>query len=138
AIDHLAGNQFINEEQDIFLEDVYLGIVHNLRLSPYTFSHTAGALNDRFLMRYTNQTLSTNDLETNETLAFIHNNILKVNSSQEIKKIMVYSITGQEIVTYTVNGNSEKFESEFNYSKGVYLAIITLNDGRTVTKKLLN
>ncbi|MGB3605656.1 immunoglobulin domain-containing protein, partial [Psychroserpens sp.] len=42
AIDHLAGNQFINEEQDIFLEDVYLGIVHNLRLSPYTFSHTAG------------------------------------------------------------------------------------------------
>src|SRR5690606_27225691 len=48
AINSLDG-LFDNDSQDIFLEDIYLGIIYDLRSAPYSFNSGPGSFNDRFV-----------------------------------------------------------------------------------------
>ncbi|RYE18781.1 MAG: hypothetical protein EOP51_21230, partial [Sphingobacteriales bacterium] len=50
GIDHLDG---LFENNDVFLEDKLLGIISDLKISPYSFASAAGTFNDRFVLRYT-------------------------------------------------------------------------------------
>ncbi|MDB9960840.1 hypothetical protein OAD62_01965, partial [Oceanihabitans sp.] len=44
--------------QDIYLEDTYNNSIHDLKGTPYTFTSDSGVFNDRFILRYTNNSLS--------------------------------------------------------------------------------
>jgi hypothetical protein len=139
AIDNIEGSLFVEELQDIYIEDLYLNVIHDLRQSPYTFAGTSGVTNNRFLLRYNNeQALSLNDIAFSETFAFVQNGILKVNSSQKINNITIFDLTGKTIIQYPVNGIDSRFTSIFNFSKGAYLASIKLSNGAVVTKKMMN
>ncbi len=139
GIDHLQGSLF-TADQDIYLEDTFLGVIHDLRESPYSFTAEEGTIDNRFLLRYTgnDDTLSAIDLATTETFAFIKNNVLHVQSSQNIKDITVYDLTGKTIAEFNSNQSRDRFESDFNFSRSVYLAVITLENGTLVKKKLMN
>lgn len=41
-----------SSNQNIYLEDKVLGVIHDLRQNPYSFTGTSGILNDRFVLRY--------------------------------------------------------------------------------------
>jgi hypothetical protein len=139
AIDNIEGSLFVEELQDIYIEDLYLNVIHDLRQSPYTFAGTSGVTNNRFLLRYNNeQALSLNDIAFSETFAFVQNGILKVNSSQKINNITIFDLTGKTIIQYPVNGIDSRFTSIFNFSKGAYLASIKISNGAVVTKKMMN
>jgi hypothetical protein len=138
AIDHIEGSLFVAQEQAIYLEDTYLNMIHDLRQSPYTFSDSAGNISDRFVLRYTNNVLSVNDIQASKTYAFVNDNILKVRSSQNIKEITMYDLTGKTIARHRIDGSQTIFSASFNFAKGVYLANITLENGALVTKKLIN
>jgi hypothetical protein len=139
AIDNIEGSLFVEELQDIYIEDLYLNVIHDLRQSPYTFAGTSGVTYDRFLLRYNNeQALSLNDIAFSETFAFVQNGILKVNSSQKINNITIFDLTGKTIIQYPVNGIDSRFTSIFNFSKGAYLASIKISNGAVVTKKMMN
>ena len=140
AIDKLQGSIFVENQQGIYIEDIYQNTIHNLREAPYTFTGTVGTINDRFILRYTNNedTLSAIDLATTETFAFIKNNVLHVQSSQNIKDVTVYDLTGKTIAEFNSNQSRDRFESDFNFSRSVYLAVITLENGTLVKKKLMN
>ena len=52
---------FFNESHGIFLEDLELNIIHDLRNQPYSFNAESGNISDRFILRYTNNSLSTEE-----------------------------------------------------------------------------
>jgi len=99
-------------DQNIYLEDNELDIVHDLKQSPYTFSSEIGEYNNRFVLRYTNEVLSIENYTEGENIIVVSNDIIQVSSNNaNIKEIEVYSILGQLIFsdknidtkTYTVS-----------------------------------
>ncbi|MGJ8548492.1 T9SS sorting signal type C domain-containing protein [Winogradskyella wichelsiae] len=140
AIGNVKGSLFEGERgQDIYLEDTYNNVVHDLRTAPYTFTGEQGIFNDRFILRYTESvTLSVEEISNANTFAYINDAIFYVKSSKAIKSVEIYDISGKQITNYISNDNSDSFSTEFNFTKGVYVAAITLENGSIVTKKLIN
>jgi hypothetical protein len=137
AIDQVDG-LFENSNQDIFIEDTYSQVIYNIRQSPYTFTAIAGNYNDRFRLLYKNVLLGTNPNVDNTTFGFITNNSIKIQSTVALKQIEIFDIAGKLITTYNVNGSSNRYEDNFPYANGVYIAKITLDNGQTVKKKLIH
>ena len=130
---------FEDTAQGIYLEDTTLGIIHNLRSGPYSFAAVTGTFNSRFILRYTNATLGTeNPHNDNQTFAFISNNQLIVQSIDSIKEVTVYDITGKLVSTYKPNELKNQFKTDFYFANGAYIAKIKLDNGTVVAKKLMN
>lgn len=139
GIDQIEGSEFVDNEQDIYLEDVYLDMVHDLRKSPYSFTAEPGEIKDRFLLRYINNdvTLSVANQNVLDTFVFINNKTLNVKSSKQISTVEVFDLTGKRVVRHYAMREIE-LRKDFNYANGVYLVNVLFEDGSTLTKKVLN
>lgn len=129
---------FENTAQHIYLEDVTLGIIHDLRQEPYSFVGVSGNYENRFILRYTDGTLGINDVSAYDLSAFINHQKLFANASQNIQAIIIYDVSGKRIVTYIPKEKSRTFTDSFDFAKGVYFAKITLESGLIFTKKIRN
>ncbi|WP_179334036.1 T9SS sorting signal type C domain-containing protein [Winogradskyella costae] len=138
AIGNVKGSLFVDQEQDIYLEDTYTNVTHDLRASPYTFTGEAGEFNDRFILKYTTSLLSVSDVLASNTFAFVKDDLLNVRSNTGIKAVNVYDLNGREIIAYTSNNQHNVMIEDFQFSKGVYLVSITLEGNIIVTKKIIN
>ncbi|WP_223033705.1 T9SS type A sorting domain-containing protein [Hanstruepera marina] len=139
AINTLDG-LFEASEQDIYLEDTALGVIHNLRLTPYIFHSDAGEFNNRFMLRYTNTTLSV-DEETASNLVTItvqDEKHIQVDSQNElIDSILLYDLLGRELVKkQNINHLNYRLQSQ-GFSGGVYLIEVTLQSGKLKSQKLI-
>ena len=135
-IDHLDG---LFENQNVYLEDTVLNVIHNLKESPYVFAADAGTFNDRFILRYTDTLLAVQNPEiTDGLVALIIDGKLQVEASDSIDYISVFDITGKFISDYRPETGNKNFESNFNYSEGIYMIKIKLHNGDIVTQKLIN
>ena len=95
GIDNIDGTIFESDESDIILEDLYTGMMYNLKDEPYSFEAQSGAYDDRFVLKYNANLLSTKDVETPDTFAYIKDKRLHVQTSSLINDIQVYDITGK-------------------------------------------
>ena len=138
GIDNLKGNLFVDQGQSIYIEDTYSGVIHDLRVSPYSFTGEAGVFNDRLVLRYTASTLSISDITASNIFTYVHNDILHVKSLKGIKDIKVYDLNGRQVASYKLNGESNTIDESFLFSKGVYIVSITLEGDTLVTKKIMN
>jgi len=135
-IDHLDG---LFEGQDIFIEDKLLNLIHDLKQSPYVFTSAAGTFNDRFVLRYTNNALGVSQPQLSDAVvAMATNGKLTIQASEPIKHIFVYDIAGKLIRTYNPAMVRNYFEHDFNYSDGVYMLKIRMQNGVIATQKLMN
>ena len=137
AIGDIDGSVFMDTSVGIYLEDTVLNIEHDLRESPYSFSGVQGKINDRFNLRYIT-TLSIDDNVRSNTFAYVKDNMLNVRSESGIRDIKVFDINGRGVMHYTFNGEAHTISQGFQFSKGVYLANITLEGNITVSTKLIN
>ncbi|MFT3795306.1 PKD-like domain-containing protein [Flavobacterium sp.] len=127
------------EAQNIYLEDKLLNVIHDLKVAPYSFTSEAGTFNTRFVLRYTTTTLGvTNPDAAVGLIAIIANEKLMVQASENIKHIEIYDISGKLIKTYDPKSTAKKFESEFHYAEGIYIAKIRLENDAIETRKLIN
>lgn len=81
--------------QKIYLEDTFANIIHDLTLSPYEFTAQAGIINNRFLLRYTNQALNSESFNSSNELVVYATNQLNVKSSEKIQQVKVYDVLGR-------------------------------------------
>jgi len=133
----LDGVDGLFENQNIYLEDKDLNIIHDLKQSPYSFTSAAGSFDTRFVLRYSNSALSNNTFDANANVAaFITNHELNINSSKSITNVELYDISGKLIQTYTTN--ALEFKTRFSFANGVYLVKIKLDNGIEVTKKIIH
>lgn len=124
--------------QNIYLEDTSLGIIHNLRQSPYSFTVASGILNNRFVLRYTNDILGNDDFETNSNVLIFSSDVISVNAmSRTIQNVKIYNVLGQLLLdSDAVNSNT--FEtSKLQKNNTTLLVQVTLENGIKVTKKIV-
>lgn len=130
---------FESAHQDIYLEDTELNIIHDLRANPYQFTSDEGTFNDRFVVRFNSQTLSTidQDILANLRIKAINNTIIASSSLSAIKTFELFDITGR-----TIHKNLKVDNTIYNYqnnelSAGTYIVQVSLTNGAVVSKKLI-
>lgn len=126
--------------QAVFIEDKDAKVIHNLKEGAYDFTTVTGIFNDRFVLRYTNKTLGMGDFKTrvNSVLVSNRNKQIKIDSPNEtIDKVILYDLSGRKVFQKN-NINDDEF-SVFNLvSKQQVLVVkVTLQNGHTVTKKIM-
>lgn len=126
--------------QNIYLKDNLLNVVHNLTDSAYTFTSTPGTYNDRFVLRY----LPGEDLDNPtfedqmDGLTIRKNNAdIYINSSFEnIDTVLIYDITGR-LLFEKEKCNTQSFKtSNVTQSEQTLIIKVRLNNGGVVTKKV--
>lgn len=136
GIDHLDAN-FNN--QSIYIEDRLLNIMHNLTLAPYSFTSEAGTFDNRFVLRFTENTLSNTDMSSLEnSVSIFANDKLNVKSALEpIKEIIVYDLLGR-VLTNSVKVNANEFIiSNLNPTQTTLVVKVTLENNTVITKKVI-
>ncbi len=131
---------FLDVNQNIYLEDVYEGIIHDLRASPYVFTETEAIdYENRFVLRYTNETLSTIDLELS-ALSIIapKGNYIKINSDRSaIESVVVYDLLGRVLFNKNTINKTEFIINNHNLSSGAYIVKTTLVNGKSKAQKIV-
>ncbi len=132
---------FEDENQGIYIEDLELEIIHNLRTSPYVFSGVSGLQEGRFILRYTdeNKQLGIEEVITNNELSIFtaNNQVTAVSNTSNIKSFTMHDVNGRLLVNNRNLNVTEYSINTNNYSTGTYLVTIELNDGRSLTKKVV-
>ena len=131
--DGMLGNQ------PVYLEDKLTNTINDLRKSDYTFKTRIGVFNNRFILRYINKTLGTDDFESdNNVLVWIDNKNIKLHSAKEnIHKVFIYDISGRLIYNNSAISTSELTISNLKFKDEVLLAKIVLMNNHIITKKII-
>jgi hypothetical protein len=131
---------FENQNQGIYLQDNLSGVVHDLRLAPYTFTANAGTFTNRFVVRYTNGTLGIDTPVFNDNTVVVFKNTagLHINSgSIPMGAVEIYDIRGRQLATQKNIGASQISFTALPMTNQVLLVKITSEDGVVVTKKVV-
>lgn len=128
---------FQNATQGIYLEDLALDTVHDLRAAPYTFTGVTGVNENRFVLKFNNQTLSNTNFDSNEVSIFTNNNINIKSSTQSIKDVTVYDILGKVLVDRKNIGKQEVSLNELKPTTNVLIVKVTLENNNVVLKKVI-
>lgn len=137
SIDHVDG---IFNTQNIYLEDKKKNVVHNLRQSNYKFSTATGTFDDRFVLRYTDKTLGTGDVENllNYVLCTVKDKIVRVKSSKEaLKEVYIFDVSGKMLYSKNKIGETELQISNLQSANQVLLIRVVLDNGSSQTQKVI-
>jgi hypothetical protein len=105
-LDHFDG---LFDSQNIYIEDTFLNVIHDLKQSPYVFTSDIGTFNERLILRYTDTTLSTSEFDAaSNVIALIYQKNLLVEAAQYIQNVDVYDVSGKLINTYLPKNKSMK------------------------------
>ena len=143
AINTLDG-LFEDESQNIYLEDTYTNTIHNLRISPYSFNAVKGTFDDRFILRYTDESLSTNSNNIDSIRLYYLQDTQEIYinwvNSYDIKEVKLINILGQEVKQWDniepLNQHEIKIPTK-NISDGNYIIKVINKHGKTSNKKVI-
>ncbi len=123
--------------QSIYLKDNYTGIVTNLSENSYQFNATAGEVNDRFEIVYTNKTLGSSQVNQKEPIQIYKDENAYVIKVQEIiSSVKLFDAAGRVVSEQKPEAKSTKlFFTEDQ--KGVFL-IEVKTPSKRYTKKVNN
>lgn len=96
--------------QQIYLKDNLLNVVHNLKNSAYNISIEIGEFSSRFELIYQDSLLQTSQFDSaNQVVIFTVNDLIKIKSNNQlINEINVFDILGRKL-----NYNSSIDKNEF-------------------------
>ncbi|KAF2332043.1 Ig-like domain-containing protein [Flavobacterium nitrogenifigens] len=137
SIDHADG---FFTTQPVYLEDKVTGTITDLRKENYTFSSGTGTYSNRFVLRYTNKTLNTDDFENvkDGILVAVKSKVINVTSGVEnIKEVQIYTIGGQLLYSKNKIEAKELEVANLHSSNQVLLVKTILENDHAVTRKIL-
>ncbi|WP_430411439.1 lamin tail domain-containing protein [Kordia sp.] len=122
---------------NIYLKDLDLNIIHDLKISDYTFTTTDGVFQDRFQLQFVDEsTLSVDEVLNEDAIAvYVNNNNeleIKQRTRLEINSVTIYSMIGAKIIS--INDMNQKISLN-EQASGVYIVVIDTEKG-TLTKKI--
>lgn len=137
SIDHYDG---LFEAQDIYLEDLLLNVVHNLKEAEYPFSAVPGTFNNRFVLKFINTNLGNGDHEAgaNNVLVYQNKGEISIKSESEtLKAVTIYDLLGR-VVFENKNISQNQFSvSNVVLNEQVLIVKVTLENGVIVSKKIV-
>jgi hypothetical protein len=137
AIDNKEG-QLNAAGTNIYLQDLELGIIHDLKQAPYDFTTAIGTFNARFVLRYTTTTLN-NDVpvQAEDIVVVVNEQVIGIKSTAMISNVTVYDIVGRKV--YDSGTISDTTISIDGIASGTQAMIvrIQMQDGSMVTRKVV-
>lgn len=128
------------EQQNIYLEDKLLNNIYDLKAGPYTFTTNAGTFDNRFVLRYTNNTLGTTTPVFDENTVVIYKNdfneFVVTTGAFDMKEIKVFDIRGR-LLLHKKNINASQTTFNVGLANEVLLVQITNTDEEIITKKVV-
>lgn len=137
SIDHADG---FFTTQPVYLEDKITGTITNLRTSNYTFKASVGTYLNRFVLRYTNKTLGSDDFENAKdgVLVAVKSKVVNISSGAEnIQEVQIYNIGGQMLYNKTKVDTKELEIKNLYSGNQVLLVKVILENNSVVTKKII-
>ncbi|MBF7091006.1 T9SS sorting signal type C domain-containing protein [Flavobacterium sp. ALJ2] len=137
AIDHLDG-LLINQE--VYLEDKVTNTIHNLYNGGYTFATKEGVFEDRFVLRYTNKTLGTDEFDASKNLILVavENKEIKISAyNQTIDKVFIYDMLGKLIYKKEAIESPKLIIENLKSSNQVLVVKVILDNKYVETKKVI-
>ncbi|RYF37279.1 MAG: T9SS type A sorting domain-containing protein [Chitinophagaceae bacterium] len=136
SIDHVDG--LFDGDQNIFLQDLDLGITHDLKAAAYNFTSAAGTTTSRFQLVYQASPLATPVFDANHVVIYKQSNVFNINSGKvDMAKVQIFDIRGRLIYTREgINANTTRL-NDLRAEQGVLLVQITSTDGVMVTRKVV-
>lgn len=134
-----AVDGLFDDNQEIYLEDKLTGIIHDLRQVTYTFNTISGEINNRFVLRYNNETLANEPFNnaSNISIHLIDSNLSIKSSTMNIEEINICNLLGQQIYhTNKVNKKSIQI-SNINSTHSTLFFKIILSNQIIIYKKII-
>lgn len=132
---------FNDVNQKIYLEDLQTGIVHDLRVTPYSFSANVGSLDNRFVLRFDNKDTTLGNSNFNESenkvLVLTSDNLTIKSLETEIENIEVYDILGRNLAVIKNVNSKETTLKNIQKNNAPLVVQIKLTNGITITKKVI-
>jgi hypothetical protein len=123
----------------VYLEDKLLNIIHDLKQAPYIFNSEKGIFNNRFVLRYTNESLGNDDFDLDHNVVVsTHHGEMTINSYIEnLAEVTVYDILGRQLLEAKNIANTVFVTSNISTSQQALLVKIKLANGTIVTRKII-
>ena len=130
---------FEDNNQPIYLEDLQNNSLHDLRISPYRFSSTMGSVDNRFQLRFTENTLNNNDFENDEFNIIIlsTDNLVIKSTKDNIESVQIHDVLGRKLINLKAVNTMETTISNLQQNKAPLFIEIKLKNGNSVTKKII-
>ncbi|HRE79071.1 MAG TPA: T9SS sorting signal type C domain-containing protein [Flavobacterium sp.] len=127
------------EGQLVYLEDTFESTIHNLSISDYTFSAEAGDFKNRFVLRFTNETMSIDEsLNANGVAVFVRDNSILINTGNvEMQSLSVYDVQGRILFTQDQVNTSEFTIDTMEKNNQVLILKIKDQNNNLISKKLV-
>jgi|GEM_PF-1088584 len=134
----LNGNDGFFVDQDIYLHDKELDILHDLKAGNYEFTTQAGTFDDRFEIVYFNATLGNPDHATkNGLLIYNQENTVFVKSPlEEISTVRIIDMQGR-IVYELDEVNANQATLELDLPNQVLIVSVTTKKGSQYNRKIV-
>ncbi|MFV0573044.1 MAG: choice-of-anchor D domain-containing protein [Xanthomarina gelatinilytica] len=137
SIEQFEGEFFSNN--NVFVKDNLLNIIHNLNNAPYTFTSGVGEFNERFEIVFRDSFLSVNEEEisaNNLTIIELQNGEVRftVPPQHKIQSVEIIDLLGKTVYNLKGNSSTETYNLS-NLSQATYVARVTLANGQVLTKK---
>jgi len=126
--------------QAIYLFDKTNNQYHDLTAGDFIFTTTAGTFEDRFEMRYTNETLGVNHpiASDSDVVVYKNGNQIAVKTKNfTVDSLQVYDITGKLLFTKKGINATEFSTAGLNDTTQVVVVKVILEEGQTISKKVM-
>ena len=128
------------DTQPIYIEDTVLNVTHDLRASDYSFTTEAGTFNDRFIVRFIDNSLGVNTptFDANQVVIYKNqsNDFVITTGTNTMASVKVYDIRGRLLIEKK-NINATQTTIGGGMTNEVLLVQITTTDGIVVTKRAI-
>lgn len=126
----------------VYLEDTLLNQIHDLTAGPYVFVTETGTFTNRFILRYTNETLSvTNPVTLQSTVGVISKNeeLSLLSSVEPMSAVVVYDVLGRQLYhNNTLAGTLTHMITSVMATHQTLLVKITFSNGQSLVKKVIH
>jgi hypothetical protein len=128
--------------QSIFVEDKVKGVIVDLKKGVYSFSTVIGTFNDCFVLRFIDNDLVVNTLDTasldKPVIVSVQNDQIKINSfDQVMDKLMVYDLTGRLLYEKDNVDSNEFTISNFSSSEQFLIVQALLKNSEWFTIEIV-
>lgn len=126
------------ENQDVYLEDKLLNVIHNLKESDYVFSTEIGTFNDRFQLRFSPVALGNPTFNASTVVVFKNDLGIYVSTgNQDINHVSIHDVTGKLIFDKNNVNNDTLQITSLPKATQVLLVTVENAQGVKVTKKVI-
>jgi hypothetical protein len=129
---------FINS-QDVFIEDLESGSIHNLANGPYVFTTEAGTFESRLRVRFTEAPLSNPDMIENDIQIKIssRDSEIAVSNPEKWDSLQIFDLLGKSLSYEILEENESYKRIRADISNQLVILKIQTKDGTVVTRKVL-